>query len=319
MPMYSHLQNAARIPVRTNMVLAALFSVINVGIVLALPLWLLPLDDAWAWLVLPAVLVTPAFWALMHEAVHGVFHPAQNTNNAMGRFLAVQFGAPFRALRLGHLVHHKVSRTAMDRSEAYAPKQESWFSRAAHYYFILIIGLYLIELSALVLCWAPKRRLESLVRHLFRPRGEGSPDVRDWAVKQLVAEGRYWELRTDSVLIAGFYGVGFWLYGADWPLLLALIAGRGFLVSFLDNVYHYATPLDQVRYSYNLALPGWASQLILHFNYHRVHHRFPNVPWSGLPAVHAAKDGAFELGFARAALRQLKGPIRIERLSQAAT
>ena len=303
-----------RIPVSTNLLLAGLFTLINLGAIFAVPIFLLPVDPNWAWLLLPAVLTTPAFWALTHESVHGVLHPDKRVNNGMGRFLGWQFGAPFRVLRLGHLIHHKVNRTAMDRSEAWQPDKESWLARAGEYYFFLTIGLFLSEISALVLCWVPKNRLERVVRFLFRPRGEGAPDVRDWAVKQLVSEGRFWELRLDTTMIFILYGTGFWLYGEMWFLLLAVIAGRGFMISFLDNVYHYGTPLDNVRYSYNLALPGPLSGLILHFNYHRVHHRFPNVPWRALPAVHAEKDGGFEQGFATAAMRQLKGPIRIDAL-----
>ncbi|WP_046023358.1 fatty acid desaturase [Magnetospira sp. QH-2] len=304
------------IPIVANFCLAGLFTLVNLSLCLAVPLWLLPLDIAWGWLLIPLVLTTPAFWALIHECVHGVFHPNRTVNNGVGRFFGWQFGAPFRVLRQAHLIHHKVSRTAMDRPEVWNREGESWLARAINYYGNLIIGLYATEVSALVLCWIPQPWLGRVVRIIFRPRDEGSPDVRDWAVKQLVEDGRHWALRLDALIICVLYGLSFWLYGAYWPLLLAAILGRGFLISFLDNIYHYGTPLDQIRYSLNLSLPGWTSALILHFNHHRTHHLFPHVPWRGLPAIHAEKDRGYEQSYAFAALNQLKGPIAMETLQQ---
>jgi len=51
------------------------------------------------------------------------------------------------------------------------------------------------------------------------------------------------------------------------------------------------------------------SRLMLHFNYHYIHHLYPKVPWNQLPDVFNRENRQFDAPYFRAALRQLKGPL----------
>ena len=88
-----------------------------------------------------------------------------------------------------------------------------------------------------------------------------------------------------------------------------------FLISFMDNVYHYGTRLHATVSGHNLRLPRILSTFVLNFNLHRVHHLSPKVPWTQLPAVFAERSEKFDRGFFSAAINQLYGPIAITELA----
>ena len=64
------------------------------------------------------------------------------------------------------------------------------------------------------------------------------------------------EMRIDGILILLLFGASVFCYGTNWPFLAAALAARAFLISFLDNVYHYETPIGDTFYARNLALPA---------------------------------------------------------------
>ena len=73
-------------------------------------------------------------------------------------------------------------------------------------------------------------------------------------------------------------------------MLASALLVRGFLVSFLDNAYHYGTRTDDRRYALHLATPVWLQRYLLNFNFHYMHHRHPTMPWNRLDAL-VAEDG----------------------------
>lgn len=103
-----------------------------------------PLLDWPAWTALLPVLLTTTFWALAHEAIHGLLFATPALNTGCGRILGVIHGAPFTLLRMGHLLHHKFSRTG-DISEAWQPGEPRWQAMVRHYGTILG-GLYMAEI-----------------------------------------------------------------------------------------------------------------------------------------------------------------------------
>ena len=93
---------------------------------------------------------------------------------------------------------------------------------------------------------------------------------------------------------------------------------RTFLISFMDNVYHYGTTLNITTSGHNLLLPRIFSTLLLNFNLHRVHHRNPSVPWVKLPEFFAQHSDRFDCNFLTAALHQLYGPVPLSELTDTA-
>lgn len=302
-----------QVPVAANGFLTVSFVSLGLFQLLLLPAWLLPADPRWGWALVPAALATTTFWALIHESFHGGLHPDRATNQRLGRLLCVPFGAPFRLLRFGHLMHHRLSRTRWERTEVTEATPVGVACRIG-FYARLLLGLYAAELAANAAAFLPRTVLRRWAAARLPGGRSGEPDLLAAAERQLLSPAALAELRTDAAAVCVLLVASASLYGPYWPLLLAFLAARGLLVSFLDNAYHYGTPLDDPRYAQDLRLPSWASRAVLHFNLHGVHHRYPTLPWPALPARFAAEQGHYAGDLVPMALRQLAGPIPSARL-----
>jgi len=294
------------VPVSTNLALVLGLQAATAAALLGIPL----LAGGWKLLLVPVALLTTTYWSAVHEGIHGHLHRDRAINDRLGRGLGVISGAPFRALRFGHLLHHRVNRTVLDRAEVYDPRETPpWRARLAHY-ARLLGGLWVQEMAVtfLFLC-LPRRRLVPIVHWLFRHEQPGLPDVIELAHRRLLTPDALAELRRDAAAIVLLYGVSFWLYGTTAWALAAFMLARALIVSFMDNAYHYGNRLDDVRAAYNLRLPRALAAGILNFNYHETHHRYPWLGWRELPEAFQRAEGRFEGGYLRMALRQLCGPI----------
>lgn len=297
----------AVIPVELNLGLGVALVAANLLMIVVVPLWLLPLSPLWGVALVLPVLATPTLWSLIHEAIHGALHPDRRWNDRLGRVLAGLFGSPFQALRLGHLMHHRFNRSVLNLVEV-ARGAPSFWERTL-YYARLFGGLYLGEVAVAALAILPDRFWRPIIVLAF---GDEAPDGRSMlgaARKQLLEEPGRGQMRLDGLLItAGLCG-SFALYGLNWWMLAMALLSRAFLVSFLDNAYHYATPLDDPMAGRDLTLPRPLQAAMLNFNLHATHHRTPATPWSGLPEAQRRLGGRFDGGLVNAALRQLAGPI----------
>jgi len=89
---------------------------------------------------------------------------------------------------------------------------------------------------------------------------------------------------------------------------------RAFLVSLMDNVYHYRTPLNLTVSGYNLSVPRFLSVPLLNFNLHRVHHTNPSVPWAMLPFFFQHDSDRFDRSLFLAVVDQFLGPVPADQL-----
>jgi fatty acid desaturase len=307
-----------QIPRSTNLALAAVFFLTSLFQYFILPLVLLPRSPCWGLLLIVFAGLTPLFWALLHEAVHGVLCAKSRLNDLMGRGLFILFGSPFYFLRFGHLAHHRYNRSPVDLDDVYDPAQRRWVAAAAGYYFKLLGGTYLQELAVPLLFLLP-RKVTRQALNTFMPASEASfARVKKQAAEMLIDNAAAnTALRTDTLLIYALFGLAFLSYGRWWWMLASALLLRGLLVSFLDNVYHYGTRAGDTRYALYLKTPSWLQRLMLNFNLHYMHHRHPAVPWNRLPRL-VAKDGREpDMGYFKAVLRQLRGPVPIERIGSA--
>jgi fatty acid desaturase len=271
-----------------------------------LPLWLLPADPAFGWLLVPMALVSTPFWSLIHEAIHGTLLRERIWNDRFGRILAIGYGAPFVLLKSAHLLHHRYNRTRRDRTEIYDPATSSWAATAPGYYFHLLGGLYLAEVASLLLVAAPRRLWRYLARLLDSPGTFGGMLLGGISRRHLR------EFRADAMAVVLVYAAAGFAYGRHLWMLAAALAARGVLISVADNAYHYGTRLDARLEAMNLRLPRPLEQFVLAFNLHSVHHRHPGLPWYELRSAFAADGDEFHLGWFTATARQLSGPISAE-------
>jgi fatty acid desaturase len=312
-----------RIPVRTNVSLSLAALGLHGLVLIALPLWLLPLGPAWLWLLALPALLSPLLWSLIHEAIHGLLHPRPRVNAALGRCLAIVFGAPLRPLRFAHLRHHRYNRTSIARDEVYeASRTPRWLAGSLHH-LRLLGGLYLAEIALNLMVWLPRSVLARLA--FLRPPPEwphAAGPARRLAGRELLETSALREMRLDALLVLLVYGLAFWLFGPYWPALLVMLLARGLLVSALDNAYHHATPLvcsdsasaEAQLFALNLRAGPMLRALLLNMNLHRTHHRHVRLPWSALPA-HADSHPA-DSGFWKGVARQWCGPLEVSELGQ---
>ena len=77
-------------------------------------LWIASHTDSWVWYGVAIVafsFVNNTNFSLLHEAVHGIFHPNHRVNEWTGRLLAAYFPTGFTTQRIAHLGHHRRNRT----------------------------------------------------------------------------------------------------------------------------------------------------------------------------------------------------------------
>jgi fatty acid desaturase len=297
------------IPAGINLALAFFYIAVNLYQFIFLPLVLLPGSLAWAWTLAPLALLTNPYWSLIHETIHDLFHLNRSVNAFFGRLLSIFFGAPFRILRMSHLVHHKLNRRPVEGTEYYDRAQGTKTRAAPGYFFQIFLGLYLVEVLSPLYFLLPRRLLAWVHKRFMRPESVSGILMHNWLGADALRE-----IRFDGLLTLSWLALSFLCYGRHWPLWAAVLLGRGFLISFLDNVYHYATPVDDVFYARNLRLPGAAAKLLLNFNLHGVHHINPAIPWIDLPEAFGLEGGKYQGGYFAAALGQLRGPIALQDL-----
>lgn len=278
----------------------------------ALPALIQLADPIWAaylpWGLLPLGLIANGYWATLHEAIHGQLLARADSNRRAGRLLAILWGSSFRLLRFGHLMHHRFNRHKLDRPDSYDPTASAAWIARLRFYGEALGGLYVVEVLTPALYLLPRPLVRKMVRSLYAGDEAPMPRLRPLAEQALTGANGIAEIRQDVIwawLLLITAGIA---WGADWPAFLGFILGRGFLVSVLDNVYHFRTPLDRIDYAYNLSLPPPLQSLFLNMNMHRVHHRRMQAPWWQLPRYFTADQEHFDGSLGRGAVKQLYGP-----------
>lgn len=281
------------------------------GALILLPWLLLPIDPSWGLLLVPVALLSNGFWALHHEAIHGNFHPDRRVNLAAGRFMAILLGSSFPVLRFGHLMHHQYNRNPIDRPDTYDPATSSALRAHLGFFGNLLGGLYLLEIAVPLVCLLPRRLIRRIVDRVYAGDDFAVRAIHQSALRLFFDPRRLATIRLDGLLAWGLIALSALLFGADWPMLAGLLLARGLFISVLDNVYHYATPIDRPDYARNLSLPAMLRLSMLNMNLHRVHHRRPALPWWELPAaLHAAGD-AYDGSLPVGVMRQFAGPVPV--------
>lgn len=292
-----------------NLALAGGHVAANLYQFFVLPLVLMPGSAWWALTLLPLVALNNPLWSLTHETIHGNFHTSRTVKRLAGRVLGVVYGAPWRLVSVGHLLHHRFNRTPLNRLDSFEGGERPGLGARIGYYYKLFIGLYLHQVLSPLAFFLPRRVL-AWARTRFLKPGTYSAHAFD----ALGRDAAIRELRIDGAIIYVLVGLSLAAYGAWWWLVPAILAARGFCISFLDYIYHYETPIDRLEHGYNLTLARPLAAALLNFNLHGVHHRYPALPWNALAEAFARDGGRYDGDYFEAAGNQLRGLVPLRRL-----
>lgn len=297
-----------------NYLLCLAHVALNVFVLFVFPLLLLPNPGAAVWVVVAISCTSNSLFSVFHEAIHRSLAPTTrlpliglSVNDLLGRVVGVCFGSPFDFVGTAHVTHHSVNRTPDEHVEVYDESMPTAKRRSfvIGYYFFLLGGLYKAELVVPLLFCLP--------RHIVQPMLTSAFETDPMAIQVLRRIFRspyhFRAIRIDAGLIFASIAASAVLYGRYWWILAIHFLIRAFLISFLDYLYHYGSPLGDRLHGYNLRLPRWLSPVILNFNYHGIHHRFPALPWRSLERVFVDEALVFDNDYVTQAVSQLKGPM----------
>lgn len=286
-----------------NFSLFALHVGLAIIVAFVMPLMFAENQPQYLWMILFVAMLSNQFWALIHEAIHAIFYPKRSVNNLAGRIMGICFGSAFGLVKAAHLVHHKVNRTEIERPEI--SLSDSTKKDNVIFYYYLFMGLYINEIVAPFLSLLPRKTIDAALSRFFTARSYNSEVAMQIINKSLN------QVRIDTVIILLVWGISFYLYGSHWYILALFFLTRGFMISFLDYVYHYNTPVNDVKHGYNLELPKFLQSYLLNFNLHGMHHLYPQESWEKLPELLAENGGGYDKKYFPQALNQLHGTIKL--------
>ncbi|WGS52755.1 fatty acid desaturase [Paraburkholderia sp. D15] len=258
--------------------------------------------------MVPLVVLAPTHWGLIHEAIHGQLLPQRKLNEALGRLLAILFLLPFDAVRFGHLMHHRFTREPYDKPDVHDGATPRVYARVG-YLLRLLGGLYVAEVALPLLSFLPVRWTCRLVAAQIGSEGPAGEDVQRLFVGFAGNPERRARIRRDWLLSVALHGGAFYFYGAWWPVLAVTMTLRGVWLSLADNLPHYDVSLDTPQRARNFRVAAFWQRVVMNHHLHQLHHRYPTLPWTALPALandrEAAGSSALkEEAYFRAAFRQ---------------
>ncbi|HVE13916.1 MAG TPA: fatty acid desaturase [Elusimicrobiota bacterium] len=224
--------------------------------------------------------VNNTLFSLLHEAVHGVFHPRARVNDAFGRALAVFFPTSFTLQRFFHLGHHRRNRSPAERFDYIEPGQNALLKRVQWYGILTGVYWLLPPLSSLLYLVSPG------LFSAFRSDEDGALWCRQTGAEAMaVGVESLPRAATRGEVLLGIAGqaAAFALLGLTfkgWALCYAAFAVNWSSLQYADHAW---SPLDTTRGAWNLRVNPVVRGLFLNYHHHRAHHENPGVPWIHLP------------------------------------
>lgn len=221
-------------------------------------------------------------FALLHEAVHGVFAPDARVNAWAGRWAAAWFPTSFTIQRAFHLTHHRNNRSAQEQFDVLRPGDIRWL-RYLQWYGIFT-GVYwaMTVVGVLLLSLVPRRFQLRLLRD-----ADSQVAVQTSSRPYLLALDQIpaWTARAEVLCALALQALLFAaldLSGSGWLLCYAAF---GLNWSSLQYTDHAFSPLDAREGAWNLRVGPLGRWCFLNYHWHRAHHQHPGAPWTALPGL----------------------------------
>jgi fatty acid desaturase len=215
-------------------------------------------------------------FALLHESVHGLFHPRMPVNEWFGRFNAALFPTGLTFQRTCHLGHHRRNRSDAELFDYYKPG-DNRLLKFAQWYGILT-GIYwaLMPLACLLLLLCP---------WLFRLKRDSRIASQTGADAMLAGfeNAPFGRIRGEILLtllvqVAIVYCLH--LTFAGWLLCYGCFAVNWSSLQYADHAW---SVLDVHEGAWNLKVNGVVQYVFLNYHHHLAHHRNPHISWLHLP------------------------------------
>lgn len=214
-----------------------------------------------------------------HEAVHRKMLPDNRLgNDVVGQILLTPLLIPMPVYRKIHKFHHTHNRRDHHTStlDGYVVDQEPGPLRRAWinllWYLGVFAGGYFLHgvISILLFLFMPPKVARKI-----------SPAFENWTLRDQLTSAALFA--TGVGFHYGFalvFGVEAWKAALGYPFLFF-----AWIYSLLVYVYHYRTTYgDEVWFNVrSVYAPRFFRWWLLNFNHHRVHHRYPTLPWHMLP------------------------------------
>ena len=256
--------------------------------------------------------VANTMFSLMHEAVHGGFHPSRPVNEFAGRVAAVFFPTAFSLQRAFHLSHHRNNRSAIERFDYYS-KDENYFLKVLQWYGILT-GLYWASAPLFCVVYAVTAEIVPWPR-LFGAGNQFGDQTSARAFLESLREAPVSRVRIDVATSALVQFAIIWSFNVNllgWSLCYGLFALNWSSLQYADHAF---SSLDRHEGAWNLKVNRVVTWMFLNYHYHLGHHRDPSVGWMNLPKL--VRTGDPELSYWRLLLCMWTGPRPLPGASEA--
>jgi fatty acid desaturase len=271
-------QASASIPGALNIGL----SVLAAGSSLLL-LWCGSHARGWAWALAAAIAfsyINNTTFALLHESVHGLFHPHRAINEWFGRFNAALFPTSLSFQRICHLGHHRRNRGPAELFDYYKPG-DSKFLKYVQWYGILT-GVYwvLLPLACLLYLLCPWILRMPLLRQADSKIAQQTGADAMLAGFENAPAGRIRGEILLTLLVQCAFLYGLHLTLAGWLLCYGCFAVNWSSLQYADHAW---SVLDARDGAWNLKVNKAVQYIFLNYHHHLTHHQDPHISWLHLP------------------------------------
>jgi len=216
-------------------------------------------------------------FSLLHESVHGNFHPRTVVNDLFGMISAAFFPTGLLFQRVCHFGHHRRNRTDDEMFDCYTPNRsafQSWF-----HLYCLLTGWFWF--SAPLGCAVYVVSGPYFSRTLFKEK-----IARFYGMEPMVedlARAPAGRMRWELLFMVAFQAALVWLLDlslAGWLACYVAFALNWCSLQYTDHAY---TRRDIREGASNLKVNRLVQWIFLNYHHHLAHHRDPTVPWIHLP------------------------------------
>jgi fatty acid desaturase len=228
-------------------------------------------------------------FALLHEAVHGTFHPSTWVNRWAGRVAASFFPTGFAVQRAFHVTHHRHNRDPYEQFDYLHAGDVRWLKFAQWY--AILTGIYwaITVVGVAAYLMVPRALRISLLR-----AGDSRAAQQTASRPYLAALDELPPLLPRLEVAAAFTFQALLCATLDisptaWVACYAAFALNWSSLQYADHAF---SPLDNVEGAWNLRVPGPVRWVFLNYHFHLAHHRAPQTSWIHLGKLVRAGDPA---------------------------